>query len=81
MVSVMLYPCILCVDMLMHMFVLCVCELFGETIRNLFGETIRRLFGCVVVIFLLNVMGVLRMCGGALLDIRCIVMWSSLVCL
>ena len=26
MVSVMLYPCILCVAMLMYLFVLCVCE-------------------------------------------------------
>ena len=35
--SVMLYPCILCVALLMDLFVLCVaclCELFGETIRN-----------------------------------------------
>ena len=31
--SVMLYPCILCVAR----FVLCVCELFGETIRKVFG--------------------------------------------
>ena len=34
MVSVMLYPCI---ALLMDLFVLCVCELFGETIRNMFG--------------------------------------------
>ena len=34
--SVMLYPCILCVAMLIGPFVLCVCELFGETIRNVF---------------------------------------------
>ena len=27
---VMLYPCILCVALLMDLFVLCVCELFGE---------------------------------------------------
>ena len=42
MVSVMLYPCMLCVALLMDLFVLCVacltvCELFGETIRNMFG--------------------------------------------
>ena len=37
----MLYPCMLCVALLMCLFVLCVfawldsvCELFGETIRN-----------------------------------------------
>ena len=40
--SVMLYPCILCVSLLMDMFVLCVacfsvCEFLGETIRNMFG--------------------------------------------
>ena len=43
MLSVMLYPCMFCVVLLMDLFVLCVgvfdsvCELFGETIRNLFG--------------------------------------------
>ena len=42
MVSVMVYPCILCVALLMNRYVLCpvfnsVCELFGETIRNMFG--------------------------------------------
>ena len=37
MVSVMLYPCILCVAQLMDLFVLCVCECFSETIRNMFG--------------------------------------------
>ena len=38
MVSVILYPCILCVALLMDLFVLCVtvCELFGETIRKIF---------------------------------------------
>ena len=35
--SVMLYPCMVCVALLMCLFVLCVCELFGETIRNVFG--------------------------------------------
>ena len=29
--SVMFYPCMLCVALLMCLFVLCVCELFGET--------------------------------------------------
>ena len=41
MVSVMLYPCILCVSLLVHLFVLCVacltvCELFAEPICNVF---------------------------------------------
>ena len=39
--SVMLYPWILCVALLINLFVWCVfdsvCELFGETIRNVFG--------------------------------------------
>ena len=44
MVSVMVYPCILYVALLMYLFVLCVacltvfvCDLFGDTIRNIFG--------------------------------------------
>ena len=37
MVSVMLYPCMFCVALSMDLFVLRVCELFGETIRNMFG--------------------------------------------
>ena len=43
MVSVMLYPCILCLALLMgSVCLLCygfhsTCELFGETIRNMFG--------------------------------------------
>ena len=64
MVSMMLYPCILCVALLIDLFVCCVfdsvCELFGETISNMFGW---------VVILLLNDMEV----GvGALLDIPCV---------
>ena len=39
--SVMLYPCMLCVVNVSVCFVCCVfdsvCELFGETIRNVFG--------------------------------------------
>ena len=49
MVSVMLYPCSLCVALLVYLFILCVCELFGETIAICF---------VVVVILLLNVMAV-----------------------
>ena len=41
-----------------------VCEFFGETIPNSFG---------VVVILLLNVMEVLSVAGGALLDRPCMV--------
>ena len=37
MVSVMLYSCMFYVDLSMDPFVLRVCELFGETIRNMFG--------------------------------------------
>ena len=36
MISVMLYLCIFCVALSMDLFVLCVCELFGESIRNMF---------------------------------------------
>ena len=53
MVSVMLYPCILCVALLMDLFVLCICELFGETICNMFG------CGCYFVV---------ECYGSALLD-------------
>ena len=43
--GVMLYPCILCVALLVYLSVLCcvfdsVCELFGETIRNVFGSLV-----------------------------------------
>ena len=69
MVSVMLYPCILCVALLVYLFVVycmfdSVCELFGETIRNVFGR------GCY---FVLNVMDVFGVGGGALLDRPCMV--------
>ena len=37
MVSVMLYPDIFCIVLLIDLFVLRVCELFSETIRNIFG--------------------------------------------
>ena len=50
--SVMLYPCILCVALLMCLFVLCVACLtvFGETIRNVFGCScyfVVECYGCV----------------------------------
>ena len=45
-------------------FVLRVCELFGETIRNVFGCS------CY---FVLNVMDVFNVCGVSLLDRPCMV--------
>ena len=48
--SVMLYPCMLCVALLMCLFVLCVYELFGKTIRNVFGCScyfVVECYGCV----------------------------------
>ena len=64
MVSLMLYPCMFCVALSMDLFVSRVCELFGETIRNIF---------VCVVILLLNVMELLSVVGGALLDRPCMV--------
>ena len=49
-VSVMLYPCILCVSLFVYLFVLCVCQLIGETIRNVFGcgcYFVAECYGCV----------------------------------
>ena len=53
--SVMLYPCMLCVALLMCLCFVCyvldsVCELFGETIRNMFGCScyfVVECYGCV----------------------------------
>ena len=42
--SVMLYPCILCVSLLLDMFVF-VCYMF-ESVCEFFGETIRNVFVC-----------------------------------
>ena len=53
MVSVMLYPCILYVDLLVYLFVLwvvCLCELSVETIRNMFWcdcSFVVECYGCV----------------------------------
>ena len=33
-----IYPCVLCVALLIDLFVLCVCELFCETIHNIFAS-------------------------------------------
>ena len=69
MVSVMLYPCIVCVALLMDLFVLCVARLtvFVETIRNMLG---------VVVILLLNVVEVFSEGGG----FQCMVFKRMCVC-
>ena len=50
--SVMLYPYMLCVALLMFLFCVfdSVCELFGETIRNVFGCScyfVVECYGCV----------------------------------
>ena len=68
--SIMVYPCIVCVALLIDRvcYVCCVfdsvCELFSETIRSMFG------CGCYL---LLNVMEVFSVGGGALLDRPCMV--------
>ena len=67
MVSVMLYPCILCVSLLVFLFVLCV---FVNCLEKQFAMCLR-----VVVILLLNVMEVFSVggCGRALLDRPCMI--------
>ena len=61
----MLYPCIFCIALLMDLFVLCVAcmELFVNYLVKEFA-----IFLYVVVILLLNVMEVLSVGGGSLLD-------------
>ena len=61
----MLYPCVFCVALLMDMFVSCVACLtvFVNCLDKQFA-----IFWGVVVILLLNVMEVLSVGGGALLD-------------
>ena len=70
MVSVMLYPCILCVALLMDMFVLCVACL------TVFVNCLVKQFAIclgVVVILLLNLLEVFSVGGGGLLDRPCMV--------
>ena len=65
-----LYPCILCVSLLMDLFVLCVACL------TVFVNCLVKQFAIclvVVVILLLNVMEVVSVGGGALLDRPCMV--------
>ena len=65
MVSVMLFPCIVYVSLLMDLFVLCIACLtvFVNCLVKQFAICL-----CVVVILLLNVMEVFSVVGGALLD-------------
>ena len=65
MVIVMLYPCILCVALLMGLFILCVVCL------TVFVNCLVKQFAIylgVVAILLLNVMEVFSVGGGALFD-------------
>ena len=68
--SVMLYPCMLCVALLMCLFVLCVACLivFVNCLVKQFAMCVG-----VVAVLLLNVMDVFSVCGGALLDRPCMV--------
>ena len=75
--SVMLYPCMLCVALLMCLFVLCVACLtvFVNCLVKQFAMCVG-----VVAILLLNVMDVFSVCGGALLDRPCMVFQRVCVC-
>ena len=68
--SVMLYPCMLCVALLMCLFVLCVARL-TVSVNCLVKQFAMRLG--VVAILLLNAMEVSSVCGGALPDRPCMV--------
>ena len=63
--SVMLYPCMLCVALLMCLFVLCVACL--TVFVNVLVEQFAMCLG-IVPILLLNFMDVFSVCGVALLD-------------
>ena len=75
--SVMLYPCMFCVALLMDIFVSCVAclRVFVNCLMKQFAMCLG-----VVAILLLNVMEVFRVCGGALLDIRCMVFQKCVCC-
>ena len=79
MVSVMLYPCMFCVALVMDLFVLCVACL------TVFVNCLVKQFAiCLVkfVILLLNVTELLSVVGGALLDRPCMVfLRMCLLCL
>ena len=63
--GVMLYPCVLCVALLMCLFVLCL-TVFVNCLVKQFAMCLG-----VVATLLLNVMEVFSVCGGALLDRPC----------
>ena len=69
----MLYPCIFCIALLMDMFVLCVACLTVFMTKE-FAISLG-----MVVILLLNIMEVLSVGGGALLDRLCMVFQSMCV--
>ena len=71
MLSVMLYPSILCVALLMDLFVLCV-----ECLTVFVNWLVKQFAICLgeVGIFLLNAMEVFSVGGGALLDRPCLVL-------
>ena len=82
MVSVMLYPCMLCVALSMDLFVLCIASL------TVFVNCLEKQFAIclgVYVILLLNVTELLCVVGGSLLNRPCMVfhrmcglcMWSQ----
>ena len=68
--SVMLYPCMLCVALLMCLFVLCVAYL--TVFVNFLLKQFAMCLG-VVAILLVNAMDMFSVCGGALLDRPCMV--------
>ena len=68
--SVMLYPCRLCIALLMCLFVLCVACL--TVFVNCLVKQFAMCLG-VVTILLLNDMDVFSACGGTLLDRPCMV--------
>ena len=77
MVSVMLYPCMLCVALSMDLFVLCVACLpvFVNGLVKQFANCLG-----VFVSLLLNVMELLSVVGGALFDRPCMVFHRMCVC-
>ena len=75
--SMMLYPCILCVALLMDLFVLCVACLTVFT--NCLVKQFAMCLG-VVAILLLNVMGGFSVGGDALLDRPCMVFKECACC-
>ena len=74
--SVMLYPCILCVALIVYRFVLCVVCL--TVFVNCLVKQFAMCLG-VVAIFLLNVMDVFSVGGRSLLDRPCMVFQTMCV--